>query len=72
MEGEVPLKVGDQIEVFANTQFPDTENPDELIGWKGVVTHVYGDGDVAVDFEDHKGLLFAPDELKVVGILCEM
>lgn len=64
------MKIGDQVEVVANTEFPDTEDPDALIGLEGVISHIYKDKYMAVDFPHFSGLLFAPDEVKVVGILC--
>jgi hypothetical protein len=60
------MKVGDRVEVV--------DGPDEhLYGWTGVITKVYGDGDVVVDLDaeqdldiDMTGCLFEDYELIVL------
>lgn len=66
------FKVGDAVEIVANTEFPGSDEPDELIGLQGVVTKVYSDGYVAIDLPAWKGLLFAPDELELVQYELEL
>jgi len=60
------FKSDDKVVVVANTEYPESEQSEELIGWKGVITHVYASGAVSVDFTECKGLYFAANELELV------
>lgn len=68
------MKIGDRVKViydgFGEQYHPSEDN---LIGWTGVVTKIYFDGDLCVDLDPEQspdealdGLLFHPDEVEVI------
>lgn len=68
------MKVGDRIRVVFDSHTQDSvATEDNLIGWTGVITKVWPDGDLCVDLDPEQdpedaldGLHFDPEEVEVI------